>query len=131
PVTQERFAEAMQRVRQRVSPPAPRESPARYTKRFLVERLKALCLVPVETIDWIAADRNYALLYSSMGEFALRATMDSLEQKLDPEIFVRVSRSAIVRIDAIREVHDQTLRLRSGAEVECSRKYWAVALARL
>jgi two-component system LytT family response regulator len=131
PVTQERFAEAMQRVRQRASPPAPKEPPARYTKRFLVERLKALCLVPVETIDWIAADRNYALLYGSMGEFALRTTMDSLEQKLDPELFVRVSRSVIVRIDAIREVHELRLLLRSGAEVDCSRKYWALALARL
>jgi two-component system, LytTR family, response regulator len=131
PVTQERFAEALQRVRQRVARPAPKEPGARYTKRFLVERLKALCLVPVDTIDWIAADRNYALLYGSMGEFALRTTMDSLEQKLDPDLFVRVSRSAIVRIDAIREVHDLRLRLRSGAEVDCSRKYWAVALARL
>jgi two-component system, LytTR family, response regulator len=131
PVTQERFAEAMQRVRQRVSRPALKEPPPRYTKRFLVERLKALCLVPVESIDWIAADRNYALLYGSMGEFALRTTMDTLEQKLDPALFVRVSRSAIVRIDAIREVHDQRLRLHSGAEVDCSRKYWAVALARL
>jgi two-component system LytT family response regulator len=131
PVTQDRFAQAMQRVRQRLSQPALKEPPARYTKRFLVERLKALCLLPVETIDWIAADRNYALLYSSMGEFALRTTMDSLEQRLDPELFVRVSRSAIVRIDAIREVRDQRLLLRSGAEVDCSRKYWSVALARL
>jgi DNA-binding LytR/AlgR family response regulator len=57
--------------------------------------------------------------------------MDSLEHKLDPEIFVRVSRSVIVRIDAIREVHELRLLLRSGAEVDCSRKYWAVALARL
>jgi two-component system LytT family response regulator len=131
PVTQERFAEAMQRVRQRASPPAPKEPPARYTKRFLVERLKALCLVPVETIDWIAAERNYALLYGSMGEFTLRTTMDSLEQRLDPELFVRVSRSVIVRIDAIREVHELKLLLRSGAEVDCSRRYWALALARL
>jgi two-component system, LytTR family, response regulator len=121
----------MQRVRQRLSQPALKEPAARYAKRFLVERLKALCLLPVETVDWIAADRNYALLYSSMGEFALRTTMDSLEQRLDPELFVRVSRSAIVRIDAIREVRDQRLLLRSGAEVECSRRYWSVALARL
>jgi two-component system LytT family response regulator len=130
PVTQERFAQAMQRARQRFSQPAYNPAP-RYTKRFLVERLKALCLVPVETIDWIAAERNYALLYGSMGEFALRTTMDSLEQKLDPEQFVRVSRSAIVRIDAIREVRDQTLVLRSGVEIDCSKRYWAAALARL
>src|SRR5580704_4626479 len=46
PVTQDRFAQAMQRVRQRLSQPALKEPPARYTKRFLVERLKALCLLP-------------------------------------------------------------------------------------
>jgi len=130
PVTQERFQQAIQRARDRFSVTAAKQE-YRCTRRFLVERLKSVHLLSAESIEWIAADRNYALLYSSMGEFALRATMDSLEQRLDPEHFVRVSRSAIVRIDAIREVRDQMLVLRSGAEVACSKRYWTAALARL
>ncbi|HEX3437829.1 MAG TPA: LytTR family DNA-binding domain-containing protein [Pseudacidobacterium sp.] len=130
PVTQERFQQAIQRACDRFSVTATKQKP-RYTKRFLVERLKTVCLLPVESVDWIAADRNYALIYSSMGEFALRATMDSLEQRLDPDEFVRVSRSVIVRMDAIREVRDLMLVLRSGAEVACSKRYWTAALTRL
>jgi two-component system LytT family response regulator len=130
PVTQERFAAAIQRARDRIAGPSTKQE-QRYTKRFLVERLKSIHVLPVELIDWIAADRNYALLYSSMGEFALRATMDSLEQRLDPEQFVRVSRSAIVHIHAIREIRGPAIILHSGVEVACSKKYWAAALARL
>jgi DNA-binding LytR/AlgR family response regulator len=130
PVTPERFSQAIQRARMRLSGSAIKTE-QQYTKRFLVERLKTIYLVPVETIDWIAADRNYALLYGPQGEFALRATMDSLEQRLDPKQFVRVSRSAMVRIAAIREIRDQVIVLNSGIEVPCSRRYRSEALARL
>jgi two-component system, LytTR family, response regulator len=62
--------------------------------------------------------------------------MDAIEKRLDPAEFARVSRSAIVRVGAIREVrisedHNYVLTLHSGEEVECSRKYWTAALARL
>jgi two-component system LytT family response regulator len=130
PVTQERFSQAIHRARMRLSGPAIKPE-QQYTKRFLVEKLKTIYLLPVETIDWIAADRNYALLYSSQGEFALRATMDSLEERLDPKQFVRVSRSAIVRMAAIREIRDQVVVLNSGVEVPCSRRYRSEALLRL
>ena len=127
PVAQDRFLEAIQRVRDRLAQPLP-PSTKRYARRFLVERLKAAYLLPVESIYWIAADRNYALLYTAMGEFALRATMDSLEQRLDPAEFGRVSRSAIVRVGAVREVRrredlNHVVVLTSGAEVVCSKRY--------
>jgi DNA-binding LytR/AlgR family response regulator len=101
-----------------------------------VERLKAACLLPVESIYRVAADRNYALLYSEIGEFALRATMDALEQRLYPLEFARVSRSAIVRIAAIREVRrredlNHVVVLTSGDQVVCSKRYWTAALNRL
>jgi two-component system, LytTR family, response regulator len=135
PVAQDRFLEAIQRVRDRLAQPLPL-STKRYARRFLVQRLKAAYLLPVESIYWIAADRNYALLYTAMGEFALRATMDSLEQRLDPAEFGRVSRSAIVRVGAVREVRrredlNHIVVLTSGAEVVCSKRYWTAALDHL
>ena len=135
PVSQDRFLQAIQRVRDRFAQPLPPLT-KRYARRFLVERLKAAYLLPVESIYRIAADRNYALLYSEMGEFALRATMDSLEQRLDPAGFARVSRSAIVRVGAIREVRrredlNHLVVLTSGDEVVCSKRYWTAALDRL
>jgi DNA-binding LytR/AlgR family response regulator len=135
PVTQERFAQAIQRFRDRVSH-SNAKAENKYAKRFLVEKLKTIFLLPVESIDWIAADRNYALLYSGASEFVLRTTMDSLEQRLDPEQFVRLSRSAIIRIAAIRQVENDgdgnhVVVLHSGAKIAASRRYWTTALARL
>jgi two-component system, LytTR family, response regulator len=135
PVSPERFSEAIGRVRERLAAPD-REPQAKFARRFLVERRRAAYFLPVDAIHHIAADRNYALLHSDLGEFALRTTMDAIEKRLDPAEFARVSRSAIVRVGAIREVrisedHNYVLTLHSGKEVECSRKYWTAALGRL
>jgi two-component system LytT family response regulator len=135
PVSQERFSAAIARVRERMADRTRPAAPS-HARRFLVERLKAAYFLPVDSIRHIAADRNYALVYSEMGEFALRTTMDAIERRLDPTEFARVNRSAIVRIAAIREVrlgenHNHILIMHSGEEIGCSRKYWRAALSRL
>ena len=79
----------MERVRER-SKTQPRAVEQRYTRRFLVERRKAAYFLPVDSIRHIAADRNYALLHSDLGEFAIRATIEGLEKRLDPAEFARL-----------------------------------------
>ncbi len=128
PVAQERFSQAVQRARERLRGSASESGPT-YTRRFLVERMRVTYMLPVECVEWIGADRNYARLFSSKGEFALRTTMDRLQRQLDPAVFARVSRSSIVRLDAIEELHVQAdgsylARLKSGADVSCSKTYW-------
>jgi two-component system LytT family response regulator len=135
PVSQERFSAAINRVRERMADRTRPAAPS-YARRFLVERLKAAYFLPVNSIGHIAADRNYALVYSKMGEFTLRTTMDAIERRLDPTEFARVSRSAIVQIAAIRQVrlgenHNRILILHSGEEIGVSRRYWSAALSRL
>ncbi|MBB5060151.1 DNA-binding LytR/AlgR family response regulator [Granulicella aggregans] len=128
PVAKERFSQAIQRARERL-----RSSPAAivptFTKRFLVERLRVAYMLPVNCIEWIDADRNYARLFSTEGEFALRVTMDRLHSQLDPAVFARVSRSSIVRLDSIvklllQEDGSYIACLNSGAEVPCSKTFW-------
>ena len=135
PVGPDRFLRAIQRVRDRRAEKSLVPA-SKYAKRFLVELRKAAHLLPVESVYRIEADRNYARLFSTMGEFALRTTMDALERRLDPAEFVRVSRSAIVRLDAIREVRRKEAGVRAiilaqGDEVPCSKRYWTAALERL
>ena len=135
PVSRDRFAAAIQRVRERLKT-EPRSPEQRYARRFLVERRKAAYFLPVDSIHHIVADRNYALLRSDIGEFAIRATVEGLQKRLDPAEFARVSRSAIVRVAAIKEVRRSedsncVLVMRSGEEVVCSKKYWTSALEKL
>jgi len=135
PVSRDRFASAIQRVRERLKM-QPRSAEQRYARRFLVERRKAAYFLPVDSIHHIVADRNYALLRSDIGEFAIRATVEGLQKRLDPAEFARVSRSAIVRVAAIKEVRRSedsncVLVMRSGEEIVCSKKYWTSALEKL
>jgi DNA-binding LytR/AlgR family response regulator len=134
PVSQDRFFRAIQRARDRLAQPdlAPK---SRFAERFLVERCRSAYFLPVESIYRIAADHNYAVLHSAEGEFVLRTTMNALEKRLDPAHFVRVSRSAIIRIESIRKVRRRGGRryaviVNSGEEVACSKEYWTSALER-
>jgi two-component system LytT family response regulator len=79
--------------------------PARtYTTRFVVKTTSRVVIVKAGDIDWIESAANYALLHVSDKTHLLRETMRALEEQLSPEQFVRVSRSAIVNIERIKEL---------------------------
>jgi two-component system, LytTR family, response regulator len=126
PIDPDRLRRALSRVKPRGA----------YAKRLLVEHRRALRFLLVEKIDWIEADRNYVLLHAGNEEFTLRATLESMERKLDPSRFARANRGAILNVDALdrlekTESADLVAVLRSGARIVCSRKYWSQALERL
>lgn len=133
PVSQERFARAIERVRERLAQPC-FAAQSRFAERLLVEKGRSAYYLAVQSIHRIAADRNYAVLHTAEGEFVLRTTMNALEGKLDPAQFVRVSRSAIVRIESIGKVEARGGRRFlevNGEEVACSKESWTAALGRL
>ena len=53
--------------------------------------------VPVDLIDWIGALDDYVSIHVGPQEHLLRASLDSMEEILDPAIFSRIHRSSIVR----------------------------------
>jgi len=85
-------------------------------------------LVPWPEIDWVEAAGNYVLVHSGGESHLMRETMAELEDRLDPRLFVRTHRSAIVAVDRIREVRlssagDGRVLLRDGAEIPLSRRF--------
>ena len=79
-------------------------------------------------IGWIEAERNYVLLHCPSKNHIVRSTLDAMEQSLDPRQFVRVNRSALVRVDAIRELRswfhgEYNVVLRDNTELRWSRRY--------
>lgn len=60
--------------------------------------------VPVDTIDWIEAARDYVLLNTPLKSYIMRAKMNELEQRIDPALILRVHRSHMVRIGAVAGV---------------------------
>ncbi len=57
--------------------------------------------VPVDSIFLFQADRNYLEVHTAGKVYLWRMTMARLEGLLDPEFFLRVSRSAIVAIQQV------------------------------
>jgi len=98
PFDDERFHEAFRRARKTIEPAA-KKSP--YLQRIPVEMRGQMRVVPVEKIDYITASGPYAELHAGERTFAVRERMQQLEEKLDPEVFMRVHRSVIVRLDRI------------------------------
>lgn len=121
PFDDERFEQALQRARRAVAPPA-RE----YLERIAVERRGKVLVVPVDEIDYILAAGVYAELHVGDRRYLVRESMQTLEERLDPKVFMRIHRSAIVRVDLVKlflrgEGGDYEVELKNGARLRVSR----------
>jgi two-component system LytT family response regulator len=117
PLNRTRFDLAIARVRDRRSLIAARDQVRHLTKllaagsdgetparRICVPRSGGAVMIPVVAIDWIEALDYLAQLHCGRESHLLRESLSSLERRLDPAQFVRVHRSAVVRVDCIREL---------------------------
>lgn len=133
PVSMERLGRAIDRVLALTrAQPRPQSEPTRsdWAEEFWVPHKAELVRVAAAQIDRIEAERDYMRLFVGQRSYLLHQTISSLEQRLDPEAFIRLHRSHIVRrnhIDRLR--HDGSgvwfARLRDGTEIRIGRTYLA------
>ena len=98
----------------------------KYLERVAVESKGKIRVVPVSQIDYILAAGVYAELYVGDRRYIVRESLQTLEEKLDPRVFMRIHRSAIVRLDLIdvflrAEGGDYEVQLKNGARLRVSR----------
>jgi two-component system LytT family response regulator len=80
-----------------------------------------------DEIVWVEAADNYVVIHTTAGERLMpRDTLSSIEERLGPQKFTRVNRSAIVRVDQVKELQpsaqgDYTILLREGTRIPLSR----------
>ncbi len=106
--------------------PLPPNPATDYLERIAVEMRGQLRVVPVERIDYIAADGPYAELHAGTDTFVIRERMQTLEDRLDPAHFFRIHRSTIVRLDRVEALltapgGDYAVRLTDGTRLRVSR----------
>jgi two-component system, LytTR family, response regulator len=135
PVEQERLADTMDRVRQRLAekrgveeaerlkevlaehaPEAHEEhvdsadavSANRFEKLINIKDQGQIFRVEVDSIERIDAAGDYMCIYTGGETLILRETMKDLEKRLDPRKFQRVHRSTIVNLDLVKQVKPHT-----------------------
>jgi len=132
PVTEARFRDALERVRERLTA---RDIAARAERlqalirqRLVVPTSNGTLVLDAAEIDWIAADDYYAELYTGGRKHLLRESLASLAARLENSHFVRVHRSAIVNVARVRELRTTAagdgaiVVLRDGTEIPVSRR---------
>jgi len=120
PLTEARFDETLDRVRERIRARrdadrfAEQITSTKYASHLLARIGSTDVVIPVDTIDYIQADDVYAAVVSRAKRQLVRTPLDTLEHSLDPDVFARVHRSYIVRIDRVVALRR---RVRGGAEL--------------
>jgi two-component system LytT family response regulator len=100
--------------------------PEGYLERIAVEMRGQVRVVPVATIEYIAASGPYAEIHVGDRTYIIRERMQTLEERLDPTHFFRIHRSVIVKLDQIETLlreagGDYAVQLRCGARLSVSR----------
>lgn len=149
PFTDKRFAKALARAKSQVkqrevndlsqklvallgetsstnTPPAGTRREGEYLTRLLIKSAGRVFFLKVDEIDWIKADNYYVQLHVGRKAHLLRETMNDLEQRLDPDKFLRIHRSTIVNLDRIQEMQphhngDYLVILDNGTQLKLSR----------
>jgi two-component system LytT family response regulator len=103
-------------------------APAAVLSRIAVREGGEVRLVPVEEIDWIGAQDYYAELHAGSRSYLLREPLRSLAERLDPRLFARVHRSAIVNVTRVRALEpashgEWNLVLHDGSRLRLSRSH--------
>lgn len=102
--------------------------PRDFLQKILVKANDRLSFLGTEKIDWIKAEGNYVRLHIREASHLLRETISNLETQLDPARFIRISRSAIVNINRVKEIQqmfhgDYRIILEDGTELNMSRRF--------
>jgi two-component system, LytTR family, response regulator len=144
PYDDERFAGALQRVRERLRHRDNGELERRvrdlllevrggasHLERLAVQSGSRSVLIPVDEIDWLEAEGKYVRVHAREQAYLIRNTLKGLESALDPARFLRIHRSIIVNVDRIREVEayyqgEYILYLPNGTKLRSGRVYRSV-----
>jgi len=145
PFSDERFEAALERARSYIQTRTagelglrlasllnPTDAPApEYLERIVIKSGGRVTFLRVSEIDWIEAAGVYVYLHAGPQAHLYRANLGQLEKRLDPALFVRVNRSAMVQLDRIVELRtnpssrEYSIILKNGAEVPLSKNYRA------
>jgi len=142
PVSRTRLAHAIARVRETPQAEADAElervtrAVRGATTRLVARLADRYRVVPLEEVAYFSSDGGLTRMHTAERCYVLDPTLNDLEERLDPGLFFRISRAAIVKLDSVSEVLPLTggaadAILKDGTRLEVSRRRLRDLLRRL
>lgn len=144
PFDQERLHQALNRARAELVKADDREATHRILnflsqntnwqspsgRRLVIRSGGRVIFLGLDEIDYVEAAANYVKINVGKQSYLLRKGIGEIAEKLDPALFVRIHRSAIVNVRRIKELQpvnsgEYIVVLKDGKELSCSRGYRA------
>ncbi len=137
PYTRQRFEKALEKVQgneenymdqlRRLAESLQPEVPKSFTPKLFVQTGNKLKALNTEEIIWLEADKDYTWLVTAEKRYLSSYGLGQLEEKLDPETFLRVHRSSVININYIQEIEKHPssydILMKNGDSVRVSRSY--------
>jgi two-component system, LytTR family, response regulator len=139
PYDQERFLKSFARAKERIELKSKKQESLEqllseirknegYLQRVTVREGARFIFVPVAEILYFSSDEKYVELHTANKKHLVRETIANLEQRLDPEKFVRIHRMFILNIGFLQEIQpwshgDCIAILKNGEKLSVSRRF--------
>lgn len=99
-----------------------------YLRRILLRVEGRIVFIETREIQWVESEEKYVRLHLAGRSYLHRETMNTLETRLDPSLFVRVHRRQIVNMESVQELEayshgDFQIVLKSGTRIPLGRTY--------
>ena len=99
-----------------------------HLERLVIKNGGRVFFLNVQDVYCIESEGNYVRVYDNQKSYLLRETISNLEEQLDPRQFRRIHRSAIVKIDRIKEMQpwfhgEYRVIMENGKQLTLSRNY--------
>lgn len=128
PVASDRLERAIERALARRGSGEEGAADSKWLSEFWVPHRSELLRIDASEVFRIDAERDYVRLHVGQTSYLLLQTIAGLEERLDPEKFIRIHRSTILRRDYIRGLKHEGLgvwcaELEDGEELRIGRTY--------
>jgi two-component system LytT family response regulator len=130
PIDAARLAQALQRLREPASEPVSRGEPTRRLgedDQVLLRDGDSCWFVRLRDIQLFESEGNYTRVIFNGERPLVPRSLNSLEERLDPQVFFRANRQQIINLRSVEKIEPWfsgglLVRLTSGAKIEMSRR---------
>ncbi len=134
PISRERFNKAMEKAEKRLEsmeasklPTIPFSSSNDFLERIVIRSGHQIAVVVCDDIICLEAHDDYVIVHTEKEQYLKKQTMKFYEDKLNPQEFLRVHRSFIIKLNALNRIEPYskdafTAFLNNGLKVSVSKK---------